>query len=141
MNVELVGNKLIIDGFLYYHSKRKGSHRQWECVRLKAGECKARAVTNDPPEGQPLTVLKGIDASPHEHPPNFNECDAEKVKNRLKRKATAEPERPPSALVGTELSGLSQGMYLRVQSCPKLYVNINYTSMQVFSADCQQGKI
>lgn len=110
MNAEIVNNKLILDGYIYYHSKYAGNRRQWECVRLRLGECSARAVTNNPADGEPLIVIRGIAESPHsEHPPNFDECEAERVKRDLKRKATTQLERPPSSLLRTELSGLSQG--------------------------------
>ena len=107
MNVQIVGNKLFINGYIYYHSKYR---TQWECVRLRAGECKTRAVTNNPAEGEELVVIRGPSESPHAHPPNFNECKAEKVRSSVKRKSTDQPDTLPSKLLRTEMSGLSPGM-------------------------------
>lgn len=109
MSAIINGNRLFLNGYVYIHSKYDGSRQQWECRRLRLKECKARAVTNRPEPGAPVIVFRGTEKSPHEHPPNFNECEAEKVKISLKKKSVDQPERPPSQLLRTELAGLSQG--------------------------------
>lgn len=107
---EIVENCLILNGYLYYHSRDVGANRQhWVCRRERLKECNARAITNRPKPGEAVIILKGIEQSPHEHPPNHNECAAKKVKRSLKRKAIEHPEQPPTQLLRSKLGGLSQG--------------------------------
>lgn len=110
MSAEIVGNKLFLDGFVFYHSKILGERRHWECKRLRIGkECSVRATTNNPRASEQLVVIKHPTVTSYSHPPNFNECEAEKVKFSLKRKAEAHPEQPPAQLLRTELASTSEG--------------------------------
>lgn len=110
MNKEIVGNRLFINGFVYYHSRYiNANRRHWECRRVRSKDCKARAITNRPAPGDELIIFQGPEQSEHEHPPNYDECRAEKVKLNLKRKAEEHPEQPPAQILRTELGGLSQG--------------------------------
>lgn len=109
MSAEIVGNKLILDGYVYYHGKYADARRHWECRRLRTKECTARVVTNNPQPGEALIVFKkGFHV---DHPPNYDECAAERVKASLKRRAEEHPEQPPTQLLRGQLNGLSQGKY------------------------------
>lgn len=111
MAAEIIEGVLILEGYLYYHSKYVGTNRRhWVCRRERSKECDVRAITNVPEPGAPVIVYKGMEQIPHKsHPANHNECKAEKIKINLKRKAEAHPEQPPAQLLRTELSGVSKG--------------------------------
>ena len=96
----IVDKKLLLQGYVFLRSRAPEPNKPtyWECRRLKSGACKARAVTVG--EGANLTVTK---CGQHEHPPDREECEAEKVMNRLKRKAEDEVALPPSLLLREEL--------------------------------------
>ena len=34
-NVKLIGSKLIISGYLYYHSRDKNGRSYWDCKKLR----------------------------------------------------------------------------------------------------------
>ena len=86
MSAKIVDNKLLINGFVYYRGKIRGSKQHWECKRYRLDkDCTARATTNLIVPGAAIVVYKGPVQS--EHQPNHNECRAEEVKDKLKRKA------------------------------------------------------
>lgn len=73
MSIEISGNKLLLDGFIYFRSKIHKSKIYWECRRLRLNrDCNARAITNDPAPGEPVHIIKGSTESPHSHPPNHD---------------------------------------------------------------------
>jgi hypothetical protein len=82
MAAEIIENVLILEGYLYYHSRYVGNNRRhWVCRRDRTKECNVRAITNVPEAGAPIIVYKGMERIPHEtHPPNHNECKAEKIR-------------------------------------------------------------
>ena len=92
MEAKYVGTKLIIGGYLYVREgKSKNEKLFWERQRYRSNECRARAITADI-DGN-LVVYQGPSESASTHPENHNECTAEKVKARIKRKATEHPEK------------------------------------------------
>lgn len=124
--------KLIIGGFIYLRSKkptRDNPNTYWDCKRLRAKECGARAITTW--VGGELVIIKGNcyisiffaffflqkhcnalgpDHSTHDHAPNRDEAEALVIKTSLKRKAEECPDRPPSAIVRAELEGLESNV-------------------------------
>lgn len=76
------GKKLILGGFVYLRSYCKNGSCYWDCNRLRQGECTARAITTDTHPGDPVIVTRGPTQSPHQHPPNREEAEAEKVIQR-----------------------------------------------------------
>ena len=81
---KIIDNKLHIDGYIYYRSKSVKERIYWECNRLRVGLCTARAITNDPAEGQRVVVFKGPDKSEHSHPPKQEEVAADMLMNKVK---------------------------------------------------------
>ena len=69
---------------------------------MRTKECTARAITNEP-----LIIIKGPTESKHTHPPNQEECEAEVITQRIKRKAKEHPEQPPAQLIRDEIAGVS----------------------------------
>ena len=100
------GNKLLLDGFVYYRSRRAKGRQYWDCNRVRAKECTARAVTNDPGPNEQLVIFKGPSVSSHQHPPNVEEGRALKITNSLKRKAAENPAEPPARLIRCELAAV-----------------------------------
>lgn len=110
MSAEIVDNKSIYEGYIYYRGSVRGAKQHWECKRYRNNkDCKARATTSIIVPGKEIIVYKGPRDSKHEHPANHDECAAEKVKATLKRKAGAHPEQPPAQLLRTELGGARKG--------------------------------
>ena len=105
MEPEIVGNKLIMDGFIYYRSTKNAKKTYWECKRYCENKsCTARAITATlvSTERTPVTQFTAFEhptPKAHSHPPNQHECQAEEDKNELKRAAEDNPERPPSAIL------------------------------------------
>ena len=91
MQPKVEGNKLLLDGYVYYRSRRAKNKTYWDCNKLRAKECTARAITNEPDPSQPLVVLKGPTESPHLHPPNQEELSALQKTNDIKWKAAENP--------------------------------------------------
>lgn len=107
---KLVDKKLLYRGFVYLRSRVPEANKTyWECKRLKSKTCKARAVTVG--EGSNLVVTRCGD---HEHPPDREECEAEKVMNRLKRKAEDEVALPPALILRDGLRNVPNGVIARL---------------------------
>lgn len=106
---KMLGTKLIIDGYIYLRSRKHKGKVYWDCRRLRAKECTARAITADS-DTEPLIVFKGPRESPHSHPPNQEECGAEVIKSGLKRKAEENPEQPPAQIIRTALQECTAGV-------------------------------
>ena len=102
-------NRLFSSGYMYKRSKIIGSRTNWDCVKVRDKECHDRAISVAAPNGQ-IAIAKGPDVSPHEHPQNREESEAEKTRLLLKRKAVTHEKDPPAALVREELAGLSAGV-------------------------------
>ena len=98
---KIENNKLIIDGFVYVKSRTSKDHDKiyWDCRKVRSKECRARAITDVPAPGSAVVVLKGPVQSPHEHAPNRDECTAEVVMGRVKRKAAEHPKQPPAHII------------------------------------------
>ncbi|KAL7288255.1 hypothetical protein TKK_0017595 [Trichogramma kaykai] len=85
-----------------------GDKRHWECIKLRSDKtCTSRATTNNLGPGEQLVLLLVI---VHAHPPNFNDCEARKVKTSLKRKASERSEQPLAQLLRTKLSSVPEGV-------------------------------
>lgn len=102
----LVGTKLSVDGYMYIRSRKQRERIYWDCQKLRGKECTARAITNDPAPGEAFILIKGPAESPHAHPPNVEQCRAETVVQKLKRKAADHPEQPPAMMLRTELAAV-----------------------------------
>ncbi len=101
---EIVGSKLIIDGFIYPCCRQCGIRTYWDCQKVKVGECTARAITAAAATEEGIVVIRGPAESSHTHPPSQEQCKAEKVLTRVKRKAEEHPEQPPAQLLRNELA-------------------------------------
>ena len=84
---------MFLMGFIYVRSRVEGNRTYWDCKKVRNNECKARAITNL--MGGKVSIVKGPDVSKHAHPSNREECDEEKIRMNLKRKAQFHPEEPP----------------------------------------------
>ncbi|KAJ8665084.1 hypothetical protein QAD02_006746 [Eretmocerus hayati] len=74
-SVKLLGNKLLINKFIYV---RKDSNNQvtrlyWRCKKYGTGSCNGTAITSIPSADQKLIIYKGPNESEHSHPPNLAE--------------------------------------------------------------------
>lgn len=100
MEPKIVDKKLLYQGYIFLRSGKSQPNKPtyWACRRLRSKTCKARAVTVG--EEDNLVVTK---CGNHEHPPDREECEAEVVMNRLKRKAEEEAAQPPALLLREEL--------------------------------------
>lgn len=107
---KIVGTKLIIDGFIYIKSRKRNGRTYWDCQKLRAGVCNARAVTTTAAVGNALNVESGPSTSKHDHPPNQEQTKAEMFVQELKRKAEEHPEQPPRQLIRNELLGVPSGV-------------------------------
>lgn len=58
MDAKVVDKKLLLEGFIYLKSKSQKNKTYWDCKRLRAGECKARAITTDPDNEGRVRVIK-----------------------------------------------------------------------------------
>ena len=97
------GAKLLYRGFIYHRRDSKKGRTYWNCQKRK--ECNATAITTT--VDRQVEVVKFKE---HSHAPNREEVEAEKVVNKLKRKATAQPELNPAQILRTELPALSDGV-------------------------------
>lgn len=110
---------MFLEGYIYQRSRLAEGRAYWVCRKYYRKECNARAVTSDPALGA-VTIFKGPADSPHAHPPNTDETMAEELTRRIKRKAEAHPEQPPSQLLRTELQGVSEEVLSQLPSQPSL---------------------
>lgn len=108
MEGKIIGNKLVLDGFIYLKSFAKNGKVYWDCRLLRGRQCKSRVVTTDPDERGKVRVTK--QPGDHSHAPNQEECEAEAVVNKLKRKAEEHPEQNPSQILRVELARLPSGV-------------------------------
>lgn len=112
MVVELIASRksfvLHIEGFLFYkHSGNIGAKTYWECVQPS---CTSTAITFGNADN--LQVVKGPFGpkfSLHEHAPNWEEVNARKQVNSLKRAAEDNSETPPSVLIRNALRNVPSG--------------------------------
>lgn len=93
-----------VDGHIYVKCRTRKGRTYWDCRRVRSGSCRARAITDDPLDRTKITLIK---TSPHQHPPDVDECAAEVVLESLKRKAETRPEVSTAAVVRSEITGLS----------------------------------
>ena len=104
---KIVGRKLVIDGFIYVRLRQRGNQVNWDCQRVRAGECTACAVTVA--TAHPLchiVVVKGPTTALHSHVPNQAACKAEVIMQKIKGKAMTNPAQPPAQLLRDELSAV-----------------------------------
>ncbi|KAE8738390.1 hypothetical protein FOCC_FOCC016136 [Frankliniella occidentalis] len=97
------GKKLIYNGFLYHRRDSRKANTYWSCTRKK--ECKATVVTTY--NNGAVDVLK---EGKHQHAPNREEVEAERVVTNLKRIVSDHPELPPAQILRTELPKCSEGV-------------------------------
>ena len=95
----ILDNKMYLGGYIYLRSRVAKGRVYWDCRKLRGGECKARAVTSDPTDGEPVEVYKGVPELDHSHPPNQEETAAGQLTTTLKRKAANHPEQPPAQTI------------------------------------------
>jgi len=91
---EMVGPKLCVCGYTYLKFKVPIQKKSvyWECEFLRSGACDARATTDETSFG--LKLIRGPLQQPHNHPPNVDAAEAERMRQSLKRKAAEEPDTP-----------------------------------------------
>ena len=82
--------------------------RYWNC--RQKGVCFARAITSGYDDD--LLVIKGPEQSEHNHAPNREEVESEKLRGRLKRAAENHPDQPPAQILRRELRGVPSGTLL-----------------------------
>ncbi len=67
---KIVGSKLIIDGFIYPCCRKRGIRTYWDCHKVRARECTARAITAAAATEEGIVVIRGTVESSHTHPPS-----------------------------------------------------------------------
>ena len=130
MAPEVVDEKLHLDGFIYLQSRAAIGRVYWDCRLVRGKQCTARAVTNDPTNGDPLVLFKGPKEAPHSHPPNREETAAAKITASVKRKAAEHPKQPPAQLLRTELQGTSSAVLSQLPAQPALVRRIRRTRLK-----------
>lgn len=100
---KVVGKKLVIDGYSYVKSRERKNKVYWDCQKVRARECSARAITLDVTQ-DPIVVIQGPDKSVHSHPPNQDAVKAMALVEELKTTAQSQPSLPPALLVRDTLS-------------------------------------
>lgn len=58
---EMIGKKLLLNGYIYVWSKENKDRTYWECKRLRLKKCRARVITSTPVPGSHITILKELD--------------------------------------------------------------------------------
>lgn len=99
----------------------------WDCRKVRAGECKAKAITSEPNSEGEVVIYKDPGLSGHDHPPNREEAAADVVRQAIKRKAASNPEQPPAQLLRTELAGVPAGVLSQLPDQPALAQAIRRT--------------
>ncbi len=99
---KIVGSKLIIDEFIYLCCRQCGICTYWDCQKVWAGECTARAITAAVVTEEGIVVIRRLIELSHTHPPSQEQCKAEEVLTRVKRKAEEYPEQLPAQLLCSE---------------------------------------
>ncbi len=71
---KIVGSKLIIDGFIHLRCRQRGIRTYWDCQKVKAGECTARAITAATATEEGIVAIRGPVESSHilTHPARSN---------------------------------------------------------------------
>lgn len=91
----IIGSKLLNAGYIYHRSRRGNNSMQyWDCTKLRQKECRARAITSG--EDENVVMVKESD---HDHAPDREVAEAERIKYLLKDKALSEGARPPTAII------------------------------------------
>lgn len=93
----------MLNGHIYYRRDSYKANTYWSCNRK--GECKATCITTS--LDRSVVVKK---EGKHDHAPNQEEMEAERVKATIKRKATEHPEVTPAQILRTELPQVSSGV-------------------------------
>ncbi len=88
---KIVDSNLIIIEFVYLHCRQCGIGTYWDCQKVRAGECTARAITAAATTEKGIVVIRGPIESSHTHPPSQEQCKAEEVLTPVKRKAKKQP--------------------------------------------------
>ena len=65
--LKIVEKKLFLDGFIFLRSKVENGKIYWDCQRVRAKECKVRAITTEPDAQGNFTVKKRPDIDKHPH--------------------------------------------------------------------------
>lgn len=117
MAPEICGNQMYLNGFAYQRARVSNGRAYWACKKSYRKECTGRAITSDPADGEPVEVYK---ESQHQHPPNVDEINAERIVTSLKRKARDHPGQPPSQLLRTELQSVDDEVLSQLPSQPAL---------------------
>ncbi len=73
---------------------------------MRAGEYTARAITAATAAEEGIVVIRGPVESSHTHPPSQEQCKAEEVLTRVKRKPEEHPEQLPAQLLRNELADI-----------------------------------
>lgn len=95
---KLSERRLHVGGYMYIKSfERKGS-TYWDCIRVRDKTCRARAVTSLDHQDN-ILVDKGPAQSAHQHPPNPEEVEAERIKARIKSVAETNPRAKPTSII------------------------------------------
>ncbi|XP_051164850.1 uncharacterized protein LOC127283797 [Leptopilina boulardi] len=115
--------RLSISGFLYYkHSTNyKLSRIYWNCK--KKDECHARATTSIDLEN--ITLFKGPKQSPHNHAPNRDAVNAERIESRVKRVAEDHAELLPAQIMRRELKNVPSEILAQLPDRPNLRKQIS----------------
>jgi hypothetical protein len=117
MAANIDGKQMYLNGFAYQRARKSNGRLYWACKRSYAKECRGRAITSDPADGEPVEVFK---ESSHTHPPDVEANKAAQLATSLKRKARDHPAQPPAQLLRTELQGVEEEVLSQLPSQPAL---------------------
>lgn len=92
-----INDKLYLHGYIYLRSRDQHGKIYWDCDRVRAKDCRARAIT--PQEGVVIIIHRGPDESPHDHPPDREAAETDIVRTGLKRQAEENIDQPPAQIL------------------------------------------
>lgn len=102
----IIGAKMINKGYIYTRSKYGANNTTyWDCQKLRTKQCRSRAVS---------TVVNGgviiTKETEHDHAPDREVAEAEKIKFDLKQEALTNKEQGPSTILRNVLASTSAGV-------------------------------
>lgn len=90
-NPQIIGSKLLNKGFIYTRSKfGENGVEYWDCQKLRNKQCRARAVSTEV-NGNVVMTKEGE----HDHAPNRELAEAERIKFEVKLQSVRNPEQGP----------------------------------------------
>lgn len=112
----IIGAKLLHRGFIYNRSRLGTQGKQyWDCQKLRTKECRARAISSGYGDHVVLTQ-----DPVHDHPPDRELAEAERVKFQLKEEAKNNPAKGPTQILRDVMRNVPDGVVAHLPDRPSL---------------------